>query len=370
MKAAALEAPGAEVRAGEGGATSAARAIGRAAIGWHGLPGYAARLVERLVGQQAGVSFTVLATKSADFQRHPRPGRIGRAEVHWVGERRRLRWSDLGLERPELFVFSSWCHPCYTSLAADARRRPGARLVCMMDNIRRPRARQWAGAAWFRLALRRRIDFLWVPGARARAFGRFLGMPGGRIVEGLYGADPRLFGWDGTVPEGGRSGVLFVGQLVERKGVPALVEAGRRDPAFAAELALAGDGPLAGAARQAGLKVHGFVPAEELAPLYRKASLVLLPSVVDHWGVVLHEAALAGCLLAATRECGAADDLIRHGHNGFVLSEPGPEEILRAVAWASRLTPAEAGRGRALSADLAKSFGPERFAAAFGRFLR
>jgi glycosyltransferase involved in cell wall biosynthesis len=258
------------------------------------------------------------------------------------------------------------------SLALDARRRPDARRVSMMDNIFLDRPKQWAGLVWFRAVLRRHIDALWVPGRRARAFARMLGMAEHDIIDRLYGADPCLFS-PVEGPEAAarrrRSGALFVGQLIERKGVPALLAAAARSVRFASGLTLVGDGPLAPEIARHGVRLHGFLPPAQLAPLYAQHSLFILPSRVDHWGVVLHEAALAGCLLAATRDCGAVDDLIVHGCNGYVMDHGTPEEILAATIWAEQLTAHEVAAGRRLSMDRAAAFGPSAFCRAFAGLL-
>jgi len=340
------------------------------AIAWHGLPFYAARCLEELVSREPGVRFSFLTTASDDFQKHRRFGEIAGVPVRTLERRADYTWYELGLTPPELFIFTSWSHPAYLSLAADGKRRAGTRTVSMMDNIFLGRLKQWAGLLWFRAVLRRHIDAVWVPGARARAFARMLGVRERDITDRLYGADPCLFApleSGEAVDARHRTGALFVGQMIERKGVPALLEAARRSAPFGAHLTMVGDGPLAAEVARTGVRVHGFLPPGQLAPLYAQNLLFILPSRADHWGVVLHEAALGGCLLAATRTCGAVDDLIAHGWNGYIMDEGSPEEILAAAAWAGGLTREEARAGRRLSMERAAMFGPDAFCRAFAQ---
>jgi glycosyltransferase involved in cell wall biosynthesis len=342
-------------------------ALSGIAIGWHGMPEYARRAIAALVRRCPGVRFTLLTTRSDDYHRYEAAREIAGVPVRVVDDARPQGWSALGEPLPDVFAFTSWDHPSYMRLATELRAAGGA-TVCMMDNIANGRPRQWLGAVWFRLRFRRLFSHLLVPGARARAFGRLLGMPDDRIVEGLYGADEKVFAPDGlNARESQRTGVLFVGQFITRKGVGALLHACRDDAQLRGELIMIGTGPLSGVIDAAGVARMDFAPAATLARRYREASLFILPSVCDHWGVVLHEAALAGCLLAATRGCGASDDLIRHGVNGFVMRDSSAAEVSRALAWWRSLEHDSRRAGREVSRARAARFGPEAFCRAFER---
>ncbi len=123
--------------------------------------------------------------------------------------------------------------------------------------------------------------------------------------------------------------VLYCGQLVGRKGLPDFV------PAFAAAvkhghdaaLLIAGDGPLEGRLRQAvgalGItdRVHfaGHVAREMLPAYYRSASLFVLPSREEAWGMVLSEALASGVPVLTCEPVGAAPDIVVEGRNGFVV---------------------------------------------------
>jgi glycosyltransferase involved in cell wall biosynthesis len=121
--------------------------------------------------------------------------------------------------------------------------------------------------------------------------------------------------------------VLFVGRLEREKGVEVLLDAWDR-AALGPEavLALAGSGPLAGAAEQRGPTVRplGYVPPSDLPPLYAGADVLVLPSIrtatfVEPWGLVVNEAMLQGTPVIATDAVGAAaGGLVRDGRTGLV----------------------------------------------------
>jgi len=122
--------------------------------------------------------------------------------------------------------------------------------------------------------------------------------------------------------------ILFVGRLVERKGVADLLSAFLRLSRTMPEVALLliGDGPARGwlealARTQAGGKVifTGSIQQDDLPAYYQLADLFVLPSREEVWGMVVNEAALAGLPLVVTNCCGAAEDLVREGTNGYLV---------------------------------------------------
>ena len=255
------------------------------------------------------------------------------------------------------------------ALARAAKQERGTLIVAMVDNYLRYMPKQLVGALFFRLNLRPLFDYMWVPGKRSATFMRFLGMPRNRVLTGLYSADHELF--YPPEQEASRNGVVFVGQFIGRKGVDAILDANIRSPKIVEEcdLRLFGHGPLTAKLLAAGLRVEPFAQPRELGEIYRKASALLLPSKLDHWGVVLHEAAACGCFLLATRQCAGVDDLIKHGVNGFIMRASNPSEISRSLAWLKSRTAEELTRGRSVSIALAAKISPALWAHKLAQIL-
>jgi len=133
--------------------------------------------------------------------------------------------------------------------------------------------------------------------------------------------------------------VLYAGRLETEKGVRVLLEAWR-DAGLGrgARLVLAGAGPLAAEAEQAGAGVRtvGYVDALELPALYAAADVLVLPSVqtatfTEPWGLVVNEAMLQRTPVIVSDAVGAAaGGLVGHGRNGLIF-EAGDARALGAA---------------------------------------
>ena len=122
--------------------------------------------------------------------------------------------------------------------------------------------------------------------------------------------------------------LLGVGRLVHEKGFDVLIDAmALLDVADRRPLVIVGIGPdrqmLQARAAQAGISLHlpGEVSPRELAQWYRKASVVVVPSRREGFGLVAAEAAAAGRAVVGSA-VGALPTLVHHGRSGLIV-EPG-----------------------------------------------
>jgi glycosyltransferase involved in cell wall biosynthesis len=162
----------------------------------------------------------------------------------------------------------------------------------------------------------------------------------------------------GSAAQDGTGPVLFVGRLVERKGVAHLIEAiARLGPAEGGpRLEIVGDGPerpgLEALARQLDVAnrvvFRGKVSPEELQASYARAAVCVLPSVLDArgdtegLGVVLLEAMNHGTPVIASR-IGGIPDIVEDGVSGLLVP-PGDADALAAALRQVRDDPALARR--------------------------
>jgi glycosyltransferase involved in cell wall biosynthesis len=142
---------------------------------------------------------------------------------------------------------------------------------------------------------------------------------------------------------GGEARLLFVGELVPRKGVSVLVDALARLRAagHAVSLDVVGDGPLeadlrarAGSAGVAGhVRFAGPVPhGPSLLDYFRRADVFVLPSIAGE-GVprVIQEAMASSCPVVAT-DVGSVREQLDGGRCGAVVPPRDPDALAAAVA--------------------------------------
>lgn len=130
---------------------------------------------------------------------------------------------------------------------------------------------------------------------------------------------------------------LGVGRLVEEKGFDVLVEAvSMIDAEARPELTIVGVGPeqsrLESQARRLGVKLRlpGSVPPLELPYWYRRASVVVVPSRREGFGIVAAEASAAGRVVVATK-VGAMPQIIDDGVSGLLVDPGNADDLYRAL---------------------------------------
>jgi glycosyltransferase involved in cell wall biosynthesis len=122
--------------------------------------------------------------------------------------------------------------------------------------------------------------------------------------------------------------LIFVGQLIERKGVLTLLEAIKmlsiQTQSF--HLTIIGTGELAYFSKdfieknqlQHLVTLRGVVSSDEVPSYISKADLLILPSLFDGWGMVVNEALQCQVPVLVSEQCGAKE-LIKNEHNGLIF---------------------------------------------------
>jgi len=130
---------------------------------------------------------------------------------------------------------------------------------------------------------------------------------------------------------------LYVGRLVEAKGVFDLLEAyAKLSDESRTEVALVfvGDGAdrtklmeRASEITPGTILFPGFAHREELAEFYSLADALVFPTHSDPWGLVVNEAMSCGLPVVATSVAGCTEDLVRDSWNGFVILPCDPPSL-------------------------------------------
>jgi glycosyltransferase involved in cell wall biosynthesis len=223
--------------------------------------------------------------------------------------------------------------------------RPDVVRVLIMDNLWRATPKQWLGRLVHRWYIDPVADMAMVPSERTEFYARRLGFGAADIIRGSLSADVELFASPprtGTEIASHRA-FLSAGRLVWHKGADVLAAAYRRYREICADpwdLQVVGTGPYFDElAAIEGVTMHGFVQPPQVAQLMRRVSCFVLPSHIEPYGVVVHEAAVAGLPVLCTDFAGAAAGLMQDSYNGWIVAAGDVEEWAQAMARMSGLPP-------------------------------
>ena len=334
------------------------------AIAWPGLPPYAVACV-REFARSCGRHVLLIGT-SPDTPFASEEAVAG-VTIVWVDPHDvAVTWERYLAVPPACFIVGGWHVPAFNALAQQTR-RAGGKVALMMDNRWRGDLRQRLAPLVFRTRYRGHFSAALVPGKAARDYAIRLGLPADRVFMGMYGADPAVFRPGPPLADRPRR-FLFVGRLEERKGIRELSEAWRRVHARLPdwELRVIGCGPLRGEMPDLPrMTVQDFLQPSDLAPEYREARFLVLPSHEDHWGLVVHEAALSGCGLVLSRNVGARLDLASD-RNAIVVEPRRPDCLAEGLVAAAAMDGPSLTAAAEESVSLASGFGPAAFATSLG----
>jgi glycosyltransferase involved in cell wall biosynthesis len=189
-------------------------------------------------------------------------------------------------------------------------------------------------------SLLRRVDGFLAIGKWNRNYWLSFGVPAERIVTSVYAVDNEFFTRrlteDPAAPGRLRAGwgaaprdvvFLYCAKLIPVKAPGDLLRAFGRLPSQArAHLVFVGSGELMEALKKSteelGLRnVHwiGFVNQSDIPFYYKSADVLVLPSRVEPWGLVVNEAMASGTPCIVSDACGAAPELVERCNTGIVF---------------------------------------------------
>jgi len=203
---------------------------------------------------------------------------------------------------PDAMLVCGWSTPL--AIAAGAAKMNCRNVIAFdmpWERTLRKFVAKWA--LWPKL---RHFDAAFVPGSRSAKYARWLGFK--TVVEG---SNPS--GWErfSHVERAERvEGFLYVGRLVEEKGLDVLLSAYekyRRATSSPWTLDIVGTGNKIISALD-GVNALGFVMPSEMPHVMSRHAALVLPSKWEPWGISAMEAMSAGLVTIASDACGFTDD--------------------------------------------------------------
>lgn len=197
-------------------------------------------------------------------------------------------------------------------------------VIIGMDNPWKGTLKQRFATLIASLLVKNKASHLWVTGYPQYEFARRIGFPANRILHDLYCADTRKFI---KHEPSFRKRIVYVGRLVAYKHPDWLLKSfsellDSNQELGDWELLMIGSGPmledLQGKYKKFDQIVfQSFVQPKDIVQYYHQSSIFCLPSLNEHWGVVIQEAAAAGLALLLSDTCGAASTFLINGYNGL-----------------------------------------------------
>jgi glycosyltransferase involved in cell wall biosynthesis len=266
--------------------------------------------------------------------------------------------------KPDCVLMSSWCFPHFMRLCKKLRGN-NVFVISAMDNQWHGSFKQRLGAITSKFFLKPSINTFVVTGDRQAIFARKLGYE--NVLYGFEAAEVEKFLADRSDKVWQRS-FLFVGRLIPIKGLEILIRAYsnyRNSSSRPWDLKIAGTGPLRDLVDGVpGIKYLGFIQPNDMPLIMKRSGCLVLPSLFENWGVVIHEACAAGLPVIATHICGATTYYLRDGVNGYIVP-PNEEDITKAMKRISGLSFADLYKMSLASHHLSKIWTPRTLAEYF-----
>ena len=213
--------------------------------------------------------------------------------------------------------------------------------------------------------IRHYVTHIWVAGLPQYYFARKLGFKTEHILTGLYCADETIF--NNIEQTEHQTQLIFVGRVVDHKGVELLFEVVEdllKTKECNLKLHVIGSGPLEHLIpKHPNVEHTPFVDPKEIPALLTNAGTFILPSWYEAWGVVVHEAALAGLPIVSTHQCGAATELLINDYNGYKYNATDKEALTNIIKKLMRQSDADYFKMSANSKKLASNLNLTRWAA-------
>jgi glycosyltransferase involved in cell wall biosynthesis len=135
--------------------------------------------------------------------------------------------------------------------------------------------------------------------------------------------------------------ILYVGQLIKRKGVEYLIKSLKKiSPKYEIKCIIIGEGKekknLIKLSRKLSVDkfviFKGKVTEKELLNWYSISDIFIMPSLNEPWGLVCTEAMASECAIIASRVGGIVEQ-VKDGNNGYLVEKQNPEELYDKISY-------------------------------------
>jgi glycosyltransferase involved in cell wall biosynthesis len=192
------------------------------------------------------------------------------------------------------------------------------------------------------------FDSYYTYGTKASEYLESFGVSRQSIVTGINTVETTFYKdmTPNTTKNSNEISFLFVGQLVERKGLKNTIQAFSKLQEKKWTLTIVGSGPDEKELKQLTKTLNleekiifvGYKQKNEVIKYYAKADVFLMPSYLEVWGLVLNEALASGLFCLSSKYAGSTFDLIENGKNGFMIDPLNINDIVENLNRTFELT--------------------------------
>lgn len=263
-------------------------------------------------------------------------------EIHYLEDLKDNLEQWIARKSPVLIYVVGWAEKDYLKISR--LYVSSVPVVLGMDNVWEGRWKQKVFTLFSRKFLTGYFNWMWVPGKSQLEYGKRLGFPESKIRVNLYCAESQFNIDLEQLKKSRYSGkiILYVGRFVSYKRPQLLARLFHRlqteGKTNGWKLIMIGNGPLKQellvhqSESGGNIEILDFQQPVLLREFFLKASLFCLPSINEHWGVVVHEAVSMGLPLLLSDSCGAGYDLLREGINGYRFKGSDESDFISKLA--------------------------------------
>ena len=261
--------------------------------------------------------------------------------IIWIRPQKKYSWIDLNLETPDIFFQSGWSKIPFNHFSKITKQEnKNSKIILLSDNsYQNRRIKQIIGRIYFRLFLKKNFDFVWVPGSSGKKLMMKFGFEKKTIFTKMYCSLNNVYK-NKTKIKKRKKQFLFVGQFTKRKNVERLIDSFKSLNLYANQwkLLLVGKGDLDLKKNNTNnIKIIDHLTPSRLSELYNESLFFILPSLRDHWGLVVHEASLCGCFLLLSKNVGSVKEFANK-KNSIIFNPNSKSDLQRSFVKAINLT--------------------------------
>jgi glycosyltransferase involved in cell wall biosynthesis len=282
----------------------------------------------------------------------------------------RSKYTDKSLRKaviefkPDVLYVSGWNDGLYLQIARKIKSQ--TLTVVGLDSQWHGTLKQKIAAFFSPFYLKRVFNVFWVPGNRQKYFAQKMGYSGKHCWEGLLTCDvEKYIYWGRKGFNERKKSFLYVGRYAPEKGIDILAEAYlnyRQSVSDPWELNCVGAGQtIPNRLKDSTIKLYGFIQPEEMALFMSKHGCLVLPSLYEAWGLVIHEAVASGLPVICSSVCGAAEHLVLNGRNGIIIEPNSVDELCKAMVRIHFLSEEQWSAMSQQSLKQATNFTPEKW---------